>query len=32
MSPLGPFAGPLSDVFPDVEKLAGFCSDGYFEF
>ena len=28
----GPFAGLLSDVFPDVEKLAGFCSDGYFEF
>ena len=28
----GPFAGPLSDVFPDIEKLAGFCSIGYFEF
>ena len=28
----GLFAGPLSDVFPDVEKLAGFCSSGYFEF
>ena len=24
----GPFAGPLSDVFQDVEKLAGFCSIG----
>ena len=32
MSPGGSFAGPLSDVFPDVEKLAGFCSSGYFEF
>ena len=28
----GPFAGPLSDAFPDVEKLASFCSNGYFEF
>ena len=28
----GPFGGPLSDIFPDVEKLAGFCSIGYFEF
>ena len=26
------FTGPLSDVFPDVEKIAGFCSGGYFEF
>ena len=28
----GPFAGPLSADFWDVEKLAGFCSIGYFEF
>ena len=28
----GPFAGPLSADFRDVEKLAGFCSVGYFEF
>ena len=32
MSPGGPFAGLLSDVFPAVENLAGFCSGGYFEF
>ena len=28
----GPFAGPLSADFPDVKKLAGFCSVRYFEF
>ena len=28
----GPFGGPLSADFQDVEKLAGFCSIGYFEF
>ena len=28
----GLFAGLLSDVFPNVEKLASFCSGGYFEF
>ena len=28
----GLFAGPLSGDFRDVEKLAGFCSIGYFEF
>ena len=28
----GLFAGPLSADFRDVEKLAGFCSVGYFEF
>ena len=28
----GPFAGPLSADFRDVEKLASFCSVGYFEF
>ena len=29
---MGPFAGLLRADFRDVEKLAGFCSVGYFEF